>query len=382
MKHISFVLFLCKRITFFDMKILLIGEYSRVHWTLAEALRELGHDVTVVSDGDGFKDYPRDIDITRKGSGIIETFSCIASVLNIFSKFKGYDVVQLINPNFTTLNVRINAYLYKQLKKNNKKVFLGAFGDDSYWVRACMGNEILKYSEFFVDGKSTDLEYNKTLEARWIGSQNDALNQQIAISCDGIAACLYEYYKSYEPDFPNKLTYIPLPINTSQIDYTPIVQVPDKIIFFIGINKDRSEYKGTGIMEQALNRLANDYPNDVIVTRVESVGYDEYKKLMSASHVVLDQLYSHSPAMNALLAMAQGKLLVGGGEPEMYNLMGEDVNRPIVNVFPTQEDVYKQLENIVLNKQNIPHLSSASRKFVEDNHDHLKVAELYLNFWR
>ena len=43
------------------MKILLIGEYSNVHATLAEGLRALGHEVTVISDGDGWKDYPRDI---------------------------------------------------------------------------------------------------------------------------------------------------------------------------------------------------------------------------------------------------------------------------------------------------------------------------------
>lgn len=34
------------------MKILLMGEYSNVHWTLAEGLRTLGHDVTVLSNGD------------------------------------------------------------------------------------------------------------------------------------------------------------------------------------------------------------------------------------------------------------------------------------------------------------------------------------------
>lgn len=43
------------------MKILLLGEYSNVHWTLAQGLRALGHSVTVVSDGDGWKNYPRDI---------------------------------------------------------------------------------------------------------------------------------------------------------------------------------------------------------------------------------------------------------------------------------------------------------------------------------
>ena len=47
------------------MKILLIGEYSNVHATLAEGLRAIGHQVTVVSDGDGWKNYPRDIDVSR-----------------------------------------------------------------------------------------------------------------------------------------------------------------------------------------------------------------------------------------------------------------------------------------------------------------------------
>ena len=34
------------------MKVLLVGEYSNVHATLAEGLRSLGHEVTVVSNGD------------------------------------------------------------------------------------------------------------------------------------------------------------------------------------------------------------------------------------------------------------------------------------------------------------------------------------------
>ena len=48
------------------MKILLMGEYSNVHATLAEGLRKLGHEVTVLSNGDFWKNYPRDIDLVRK----------------------------------------------------------------------------------------------------------------------------------------------------------------------------------------------------------------------------------------------------------------------------------------------------------------------------
>ena len=48
------------------MKILLLGEYSNVHATLAKGLRALGHEVTVASNGDFWKNYPRDTDLARK----------------------------------------------------------------------------------------------------------------------------------------------------------------------------------------------------------------------------------------------------------------------------------------------------------------------------
>ena len=54
------------------MKILLLGEYSNVHWTLAEGLRALGHEVCVLSDGDGWKNYSRDISIVRKTTGKLD----------------------------------------------------------------------------------------------------------------------------------------------------------------------------------------------------------------------------------------------------------------------------------------------------------------------
>ena len=51
------------------MKILLLGDYSNVHATLASALRTLGHEVTLASDGDSWKNYPRDVDLKRPSLG-------------------------------------------------------------------------------------------------------------------------------------------------------------------------------------------------------------------------------------------------------------------------------------------------------------------------
>ena len=45
------------------MKILLVGEFSRLHNSLKEGLLTLGHEVILVNNGDGFKNYPADISI-------------------------------------------------------------------------------------------------------------------------------------------------------------------------------------------------------------------------------------------------------------------------------------------------------------------------------
>src|SRR5690606_30108174 len=49
-------------------KILLIGEYSRLHNSLKEGLTALGHEVTLVSTGDDFKQFPSDILLQKKFS--------------------------------------------------------------------------------------------------------------------------------------------------------------------------------------------------------------------------------------------------------------------------------------------------------------------------
>ncbi|MDR1089715.1 MAG: glycosyltransferase, partial [Prevotella sp.] len=180
---------------------------------------------------------------------------------------------------------------------------------------------------------------------------------------------------------PGKWRYSPPPLIISEIEIQPIPGEPEKVNFFIGINKVREKFKGTDVMEKALARVKDKYPDKVIVTRVESVSYDVYQQLMSEAHVVLDQLYSHTPAMNALLAMAQGKVVVGGGEPYIYDLYGDTSNQPIVNVHPHEADVFDKLERLVLNKKEIPEISRKSREFVEKNHDYISVAKKYLEFW-
>lgn len=361
------------------MKILLLGEYSGLHLTLAEALKNLGHDVVLASDGDGFKNYSRDINLYRHSSSLYDTTSSFCNIIRNLSNFKGYDVVQLINPCFTTQNVYVNIQLFRYLKRNNKKVFLGAFGDDYFWLKACLDKKF-RYSEFNIGEKENNLDYNRKVKHIWQNTKRKDANIEMAENCDGIIACLYEYFAAYENEYAEKLTYIPLPVNTQSISCQNF-KTEDKINFFIGINKARSEFKGTDLLYNALACLQNNYKDDVRILKAESVVYSEYLKLINDAHIVLDQVYSYSPAVNGLLTMALGKVLVSGAEPEMYNLLNETTNHPIVNIYPTEEDIYNKLEQLVLNKAKLNEQGKASRDFVEKHHDYIKVAEQYLDFW-
>ena len=235
------------------MKVLLIGEYSNVHATLAEGLCTLGHQVTVLSDGDGWKNYPRDIDVSRS-PGVLGGIRLMARLYALLPKMRGYDVVQLINPLFFELKAERLFYFYDYLRRHNKKGFLGGFGMDWYWVHTCTYDKPLRYSDFNIGSAvRTDAEAER-YQNDWLGTAKEQLNKHIAQDCDGIITGLYEYHVCYHPHFPEKTRFIPYPIRLPQT--SPIYRTNNgKTLIFIGINRERSTYKGTDIMLRAAEDL-------------------------------------------------------------------------------------------------------------------------------
>ena len=376
------------------MKILLMGEYSNVHATLAEGLRKLGHHVTVLSNGDFWKNYPRDIDLVRK-PGKLGGIMYMMKLYTIVHKLRGYDIVQLINPMFLELKAECIFPIYQYLRKHNKKVILGGFGMDYYWVNVCCKDKPLRYSDFNIGDKlRTNTDALKERKD-WLGTEKGRLNQMIAEDCDGIITGLYEYWACYQPSFPQKTTFIPFPIkpqlitpgNSNSHTYVENHQVipldiPKKIKLFIGINKSRSEYKGTDIMLKAAQAIAKKYPDKTELRIAENIPFAEYVKMMNGSDAILDQLYSYTPSMNPLEAMARGIICIGGGEPENYEIIHEDKLRPIINVLPNYESVYQKLEHLVLHPELVPLLKQQSIEYISKHHDYIKVAKRYEAFYQ
>ena len=363
------------------MRILLIGEYSNLHATLAEGLRELGHKVTVVSDGNGWRNYKRDITLKRNSASKLSGLLYLLKVLMLLPRLRGYDVVQLINPDFIWLKGERQYYVYQYLRRHNKRIFIGAYGCDWYWVDAGLHKRLFRYGDFYIGDKMrTEEPQNRKFIDEWIGTPKGDYCRKVMTDCDGIPACLYEYQVCYSSYFPEKTRFIPLPIRPAEHPSTERVK-KSKVIIFIGIDTARTAYKGTDVMLRAAEDIRAKYNHRMKLVIAESVPFNEYQQMMEGCDAIIDQLYSYTPSMNALQAMSKGIICIGGGEPENYEIINEQELHPIINVEPTYESVYHELEQLVLHPEHIPALKRQSIDYVRRHHDYKKVAGQYIDFW-
>lgn len=366
------------------MKVLLLGEYSNVHHTLCQALRRAGHEVLLISDGDGWKDYPRDIDLRRHRPGPLGSAQYLWQLFRLLPKLRGYDVVQIINPIFLDVKPRWNRWLFDYLKRNNGKVSVGCFGDDYYVISRMQDDRYLAYTDFYAADRVIDHEVNRRRIAAWMQSPKAELTQYIMARADSLVACLYEYYRVYDtPEFRDRLHYIPLPIQVNDDQRTkPAQPVGSQVNILFAAQKQRGQMKGTDQLEPLFDRLAQEYPERIRLNKIVSVPFAEYRRLVSEADVIVDQLYSFTPAMAALESLSQGKIVVSGYEQEYRQFIGAEGESGIINLRPfDDEHNYRILVDTLTDDTKIAQLKQSSQAFVRQYHDADRVAAEYLRVW-
>ena len=94
------------------------------------------------------------------------------------------------------------------------------------------------------------------------------------------------------------------------------------LTILIGLQPKRDFMKGAMKIAAFVEEVARRHPGKVQIKYVEGVPYDEYMRLLAEADVLVDQLYSYTPSMNSLAAMARGTVVIGGGEEEYYEFIG------------------------------------------------------------
>lgn len=364
------------------MKILFAGDYSGCHATLAAELRRRGHEVTVASDGSRCMLTDRDIDLSRR-PGMAGAIGYLGKLFALWPKLKGYDVVQIINPNFLHLRPGKIRYFFRELKRNNGAIGLTLAGSDPVFVKGCVEDDLFRYSEFRIGSEKTSyVRATPGIEYRWLNGGMGDHCRFIYENVDAAMSLLYEYHVASAPYLGDRLTYIGIPVDLTRIRQPKgMPGVSEKVNVLVGIKSEMEIMKGTGLLLEAAREVESRHPELCEVGVARDLPLDEYLRRLESAHVVADQLYSYTPATNALQTMAMGKVALSGAEPEYYDFIGEEKMRPIVNVTPEPGQAAAQIERLVTDRTLLTGLASQGRAFVERHNAAGVVADRFLQAW-
>ncbi len=377
------------------MKILLVGEYSRLHNSLKEGLIALGHEVTIVGSGDCFKNFPVDYSIAAKtiSSFFLFRFANKLSLKllkinlediergfrfkKLLPKLKNYDVVQLINSDAIETFPVFSIYLLKKLFHQNKKIFLLICGDETPIIDFLLQKK-LKYSILSPLFKNSKLKNYYQYTLKYTSKKYRKLYDFVLLNCDGILVSDLDYKIPMEQT-KTQFFFIANPINIDTIKYleNPIL---DKINIFHGVNNSSSVKKGNDYFEKALEIIQNKYPEKVEIINTQNIPYDVYINSYNKSHILLDQVFSFDQGYNALEAMAKGKVVFTGAETEFmkhYNLK----DKVCINALPDLNYLIRELVYLIENPNEIIAIGKRARVFIEQSHNYIKVATKYLEIW-
>ena len=362
------------------MKILLLGEASFVQSTLRKGFEALGHEVTLVSAG-CIWDCPRDVDVSRNMRwGKLSGLKVVWKILRNIRLFWGNDIVLMNDFHTLPLKLKWNELFFRFVRRWNKRVVRGCWGDDEVVLDA-QAKGVLDYSDTHIGTVPINVDEN-----RWRIEEQRLPEFVSCFRCvnsnvDAFAACLYEYYRYYDrEEYCERLHYLPLPMEIPQESRVKGSEWPIKVL--VGIQTRRDYIKGAGIIAGLVERIAAENPEKVVVRKVYDVPYEEYCRMLEEADVLVDQLYSYTPSMNSLAAMARGTVVIGGGEEEYYDFIGERELRPIINVRPGQdEENLRVLGEALLTEGTVSRLSRESAAFVRKHHDYMKVSMEYVSMF-
>ena len=377
------------------MKILLIGEYSNLHNSLKQGLVKNGHNVVLLGNGDGFKNY--DADILIKSSffekkllkiiaKIVDRFTGISlNEIELFIRslfkiktLKEFDVVQLINERAFKTSPRMEKILLKQLVQNNKKIFLLACGVDNNSLKYAIEKKF-RYSILtpYFENSSQKKEYKQTL--KYLSPGYSRLSKYVRNIVSGIISSDLDYHIPYSGT-EKYLGMIPNPINIDKLKKPHRVK-RNKIQILHAINSKNKIKKGNKIFEKSLSIVEKKYSDKIKVVRTIDNPYSSHIKNVEDCDILLDQVYAYDQGYNALEAMALGKVVFTGAEVEWaeYYKIKEDM--VAINALPDVSKIVDKLSWLIENPIHLENISKNARKFIEEHHNYKNIALKYVANW-
>ena len=229
------------------MKILLVGEYSRLHNSLKEGLIKLNHQVNIVAPYDGFKKYDVDFLIKKRyNKGLLKKFKNLLflltghdlesiSIKNQIHKLKSplsnYDIVQFINEAPFGCSAKVEKQIFDAISSWNTRPHLLSCGTDFISVNYANNNKY-RYSILTPYKEGKDSAMLSSYGLKFLNPEFKQLHKHIYSVIKGVISSDLDYHIPLI-NHPKYLGLVANPINTNLLEYNfPTYQ--NQIVIFHG----------------------------------------------------------------------------------------------------------------------------------------------------
>jgi hypothetical protein len=343
------------------MKILLLGEYSGVHNNFKRIFKSKGHNVTLVANGDGFKKFEYDLNVSTSKS----YFDAIINILKFYfniNKFIGNDVVQFNSPLSLPIYFNYFGCMYF-IFKFNKRIVYYTGGTDIFLLNS---KDEFKYFPFNEDNILEIPKFSKSMKS---------YSEKFISNVDLIIPPNYLYFVPYK-SFRN----IAAPVQFPKFNLDVLENEEEKNDFNkirIIYPRTRDGFKGSKYILPALLKIADKYKKLVEVKVLEKINFDEFRIEIQKYDILVDQCNSYDYGMGALLGLQCGLVVLSGSENESLEYLKIE-NCPVINILPDTDFIFNKIEELILNPELISQIKINSIKYSNEFHNDDKIYELWI----
>lgn len=359
------------------MKILLVGEFSKLHNNLQHGMQELGADVTTANFGDFFKKFHSDMKLFQIPQGKRYDFLRNAYSQYIYRKLIKYDVIQFVSERQLCAAYGFEKHLPVALVKDAKLSVLLLAGCNYQFSIADRILPITPCTECI----KFDMKRKYGCEHRY-NSNTRKLAYAMQKNVDVIVPTAYEFYlcnQNQNSEFKEKIV--------EPIDYPIIVGEKkkycfnEKLIIYHPLNREGA--KGTVMIRKAFRILEQKYGEQAEFIIKGNMPFSEYDEFMKKVDILVDEKNGLTFGMASLMAMEAGKIVITNNYRETISCAKYQhvKEAPAFELGTTVEQIVNNISKVIEHKQQFPEIAKEGHDFVSKHHDDKVIAKKFLELY-
>lgn len=355
------------------MKILILGEYSKLLTNLRLGLEENGIQISHVHDGDNKKSISgASFNIgTQINNKFLRYVVKFVKYLIAFTFYFKNDAVVIVNQTFFKLGY-LDILTITILRKFNKQLILMACGDDVPFIDYGKSGKMEWWVHQRYDNcPGLNKEYFQTQSVKFI--HNFLCNR-----IDKVIPTTFTYKLCWEhSDYSEKVTEV----------WNPIVDV-DKHAEYQDVNRDKIKIlhgrnrpceKGSPIIEDALKKLHQEWHDKIEIIVFDLVPLKKYNNLVREADIIIDQCLGYDyGSINCISSIAAGKTVLVSTSKESLEYNNIKDGEYFYAISPSSEVIYNCLDGILRNWPSKKISSRSCMKFIKERHDKATQSKLFL----